>query len=96
MGDVAALEAAQHVDDGVHLADVGEELVAEALALAGAADQAGDVDELDLGLDLLRRLGDRGDSVEPIVRNRDSARRWARWCRTDSSPPAPRRFRSAH
>src|SRR3546814_6206717 len=32
-----ALEAAQHVDDGVDLADVGEKLVAEALALGGAA-----------------------------------------------------------
>ena len=31
MGDVAVLEAAQHMDDGVDLADIGEELVAEAL-----------------------------------------------------------------
>ena len=55
VGDVAAFEAAQHVDDRVDLADVGEELVAEPFALGRAADQAGDVDELDLGLDLLRR-----------------------------------------
>ena len=58
VGDVAALEAAQDVDDGVHLADVGEELVAEAFALGRAADEAGDVDELDLRLDLLRGLRD--------------------------------------
>ena len=51
MGDVAALEAAQHVDDRVDLADVGEELVAEPFALGGAAHQAGDVDELELGRD---------------------------------------------
>ncbi len=34
--DVLVLEAADDVDDGVHLADVGEELVAQPLALAGA------------------------------------------------------------
>ena len=34
MGDVVILEAAQHMDDGVDLADVGEELVAQAFALA--------------------------------------------------------------
>ena len=58
VGDVAVLEAAQHVDDRIDLADVGEELVAEPFALGGAADQPGDVDELDLGLDLLRRARD--------------------------------------
>ena len=47
MHDVVVLEAAHHVRDGVGLADVREELVAEALALRGAGDQAGDVDELD-------------------------------------------------
>ena len=44
-----------HVEDGVDLADVAEELVAEALALAGAAHQAGDVDELERGRDHLAR-----------------------------------------
>ncbi len=38
-----------------------------------AADQAGDVDELDLGLDLLRRLGDLADLVEPLVGDGDAA-----------------------
>jgi hypothetical protein len=47
--DVLVVEAADHLDDGVDLADVGQELVAEALALARALDQAGDVDELDRG-----------------------------------------------
>ena len=45
MGDVVVLEAAHHMGDGVDLADVGEELVAEPLAFRGAAHQAGDVDE---------------------------------------------------
>ena len=38
-----------------------------------AADQAGDVDELDLRLDLLRRAGDLADLVEPLVGHRDAA-----------------------
>ena len=73
MGHVAPLEAAQHMDDRVDFADVREELVAEPFALRRAAHQPGDVDELDLGLDLLRRLGDRLDPVEPRVRDGDAA-----------------------
>ncbi len=45
VSDVAVLETAQHVDDGVDLADVGEKLVAETLALRGTPDQPGDIDE---------------------------------------------------
>ena len=50
------------MDDRVDLADIGEELVAEAFALAGAAHQPGDIDEADLGRHDLRRLGDRGEA----------------------------------
>ena len=42
--DVGVLEAADDVQDRVHLADVREELVAQPFAGAGAADDAGDVD----------------------------------------------------
>ena len=61
---VRVLEAADHLHDRVDLADVREELVAEALALARALDQAGDVDELDrrrittFGLRDLLQLGE--------------------------------------
>ena len=64
--DVGVVEAADDVDDGVGLADVGEELVAEAFAFAGASDEAGDVDEFDdggldlLGLDDFSELGEAG------------------------------------
>ncbi len=73
MGDVAAFEAAQHVDDRIDFADVREELVAEPFALACAANEAGDVDELDLRFDLLRRLRDFLDLVEARVGHRDAA-----------------------
>jgi hypothetical protein len=45
MGDVVILEAAQHMGDGVAFADVGQELVAEPLALGRALDQTRDVDK---------------------------------------------------
>ena len=44
MGDVGILEAAHHMRDRVDFTDGGEELVAEAFALRGAADEARDVD----------------------------------------------------
>ncbi len=68
-----ALETAEHVDDGVDLADVGEELVAEPFALAGAAHQAGDVDEAELGRHDLRRLGKAGEHLQPLVGHGDAA-----------------------
>ena len=59
MGDVLILEAAHHFHDGGAFADVAQELVAQAFALAGAAHQTGDVDEVHAGVDGLlgRDLG---------------------------------------
>jgi hypothetical protein len=51
VGDVAVLKAAHDMHDGVHFADVAEEFVAEAFALARAFHEAGDVHELDGGGD---------------------------------------------
>src|SRR5205823_10236249 len=73
MGDVAAFEAAQHMNDRVDLADVGKELVAEPFALGRPAHQPGDVDELDLCLDLLGGTGDFADLVETRIGNGDTA-----------------------
>ena len=53
------------MEDGVGLADVGEELVAEALAFRRAAHQARDVDHFQIGEDdllALRELGERGEA----------------------------------
>ena len=73
VGHVGILETAQHVHDGVDLADVGEELVAQPLALRGAAHQAGDIDEFELRGDDLGRLGDRGKGIEALVGHGDPA-----------------------
>jgi hypothetical protein len=68
--DVLVLEAAHDVRDGVGLADVGEELVAEALALAARRHQPGDIDELDDGGRHPLRLHDRGELRDARVGHR--------------------------
>jgi hypothetical protein len=67
VSDVGILEAAHHVHHRVHVADVGEELVAQALARAGALDQARDVEELHGRVyDVL--LADRcRETLQPLV-----------------------------
>jgi hypothetical protein len=60
MGDVAILEAAEHMHDGIHFADIAEELVAQSFALRGAADEARDVHEFQARRNDLLALADRG------------------------------------
>src|SRR5690606_5603760 len=73
MDDVAVLEAAHHVGDRIDLADVGQELVAQALAAGRACDQAGDVHELHGGRHDLLRIDDLRQLVQPRVRHRNHA-----------------------
>ena len=49
MGDVLVLETAQDHNDGVHLADIAQELIAESLALGRTAHETCDVDEFEEG-----------------------------------------------
>ena len=90
-GDVVVVERPQHEHDGVDLADAAEEPVAEALALAGALDQAADVDHLHRGVhDVLgsstSRPGGRGAGRAPWRR-----RRWGPWWRRCTGRPGRRR-----
>ena len=71
--DVVVFEATHEMRDCVRLADVREELVAEALALRRALDEARDVDELHDGGHHFFRLHDRGDRIELRVGHRDDA-----------------------
>ena len=73
MGDVGILKAAHHMRNRVDLADGGEELVAEPLALGGAAHQARDIDEGQPGRNDLGGFGDLGELVEPRIGHRDLA-----------------------
>ncbi len=73
MGDVGILKTSHHMRDRIDLADGGEELVAEAFALGGAADEAGDIDEGQPRRDDLRGFGDLRQLVEPGIGHRDLA-----------------------
>ena len=73
MHDVVIVKAAHHVDDRVHLSDMGQELVAQALALARAAHQARDVHELHDRRGGLFRVVQVGQRLEPLVRHGDHA-----------------------
>ena len=71
--DVRIVEAAQHVRDRIHLADVGEKLVPEPLAARGPGDEAGDVHELERGRGRLLRPEQRRELLEPRVGHRHDA-----------------------
>ena len=72
MRHAAVLEAAQHMGDGVHFADIGEETVAQPLAARGAAHQPGDIDELQEGRLHAWRPREAGDFFQARVRNCDA------------------------
>ena len=71
--DVLVVERADDLADRVGLADVREELVAQALALGRALDDAGDVDERHGRREDLLRAEDLGEHVQPRVRDPDDA-----------------------
>ena len=73
MDDVVVVKAAHHMHDGVALADVAQELVAQAGTLAGTLHQTGDVHELHDGGGLFVGLPDLGQLVQPLVRHRHDA-----------------------
>ena len=69
MNDVFILKAAHHMDDGVHLAVVGQELVSEALAFACALHEAGDVDKLNPSGEDVDGTGNLGEHLHAVVRH---------------------------
>ena len=73
MRDVAVLETAHDMRDRVAFAYIGEKLIAEPLALRGAAHQPGNVDEREPGRNDRLRSGDFREPPEPRVRHRHIA-----------------------
>ena len=67
--DVFILKAAHHLNTGIHLADVREELVAETFALAGTLDEPCDIDELDGRRNDLFRACQHTKPLHPRVGN---------------------------
>ena len=76
MGDIGVIETAEYVQDGVRLADIGQELVAETLTLAGPLDEAGDIDYLDRGRDDPLGMYQRLQHLEPGIGNSCGADIW--------------------
>ncbi len=76
MGDVLVLEATQDMNNGVDLADVGQEAIAQAFAGGRAADQTGDVDEGHEGRHGFCRAGDPCQLVHPWLGHRHLADVW--------------------
>ena len=64
---VTVPERPEHEDDGVDLADAGQELVPQALPLRRTLHQAADVGELDAGRDDLAAGAHLGQPVEAVV-----------------------------
>ena len=66
--DVLIGEIAHDLADGIRLADVGEELVAQAGAIVGTLHQTGDVDELHRGGHDAAGMHDIRQRLQAIVR----------------------------
>ena len=71
--DIGVVKAAHHVDDGVGLPDVGQELVAQALPLGGPLHQARDVHKLNDCRGGLLGLIDLSQLVQPLIGDGDHA-----------------------
>ena len=71
--DVVVLEGAHDLADRVRLADVGQELVAQAFAFGGALDDAGDVHEGDGGRHDLFGMHELGKHWQTVVWQRHDA-----------------------
>ena len=65
--DVGVLKVAHDLADGIGLANVGQELVAQALALVGALHQTCDVDELDRRRHNAARVNDVGKLLQAAI-----------------------------
>ena len=71
--DVGVFKAADDMDDGVHLADVGKKFVAETFAVRRAFDEAGDVHEFNRRGNQRANPGDFGERFEARFRHGDDA-----------------------
>ena len=72
MNHIAVVEATEHMDDRVRLADVSQELVAKSLAVAGTLYQSGYIDYLHRGgYDTALGVAELTQTVQTLVGNSD-------------------------
>ena len=69
MHHIGVVKATHHMQNGVHLANVAEKFIAQALAFAGAAHQARDIDNANGGWNYFLTLNFLGDDGQTIIRN---------------------------
>ena len=69
MHHIAVLKAAHHMNDGVYLTNIGQELVAQALALGRALYQTGDVHKLNGGRCHLLGMIHVAQQTETLIRH---------------------------
>ena len=73
MGHVGIIEAADHVDNGVGGADVGEELIAQALPLGGPPHKACNVHKFNHRRGEFLRLVHIPEPFQPLIRDGNHA-----------------------
>ena len=71
MDYILILEAPDDMDDRVHFADIGQELVAQAFTLGGALHEACDVDEFNDCRRHFFGMVQFAQALDPVVRDRD-------------------------
>ena len=71
MDHVLILETPDHMDNGVHLTNIGQELVAQALSLGGTLDQTRDIDEFNNSRGHLFGVIHLSEKPDPLVRDSD-------------------------
>ena len=69
MDDVVTVKAAHHVDYGINLADMAEELVAQTFTMAGAFYQAGYIHKFYCCRCVFFRIVHFGQLIQPFVRH---------------------------
>ena len=71
MGNVITFKAPKYMSDGINFANIRQELIAQAFAFGGAANQACNIDKAHSSGNDLRRAGNMGQLVQTIVGHRD-------------------------
>ena len=73
MHHIVVVKATKHVDDGIRLADIGEELVAKAFALRGPFDKTGNIYYLDRCRDDAPGMDKFGKFIQSLIGHSDDA-----------------------
>ena len=68
MDDVVILKAADHMNNRIHLADVGQELVSETFSLACSLHQSGDIDEFHPCGNGVEAAAELGELIKALIR----------------------------